>query len=103
MKKHQDARLFDVVSAQNADSGKTRRGGSMELPQVTYCGFSLIPLVVFDHGEYIAMLIMRHPNGEEMKTDVLGRFSCRSGAYKFAIDYGIAEVVKLLPESKQNG
>jgi len=49
------------------------------------------------------MLIMRHPNGEEMKTDVLGRFSCRSGAYKFAIDYGIAEVVKLLPESKQNG
>ncbi|SAL07436.1 hypothetical protein AWB81_08087 [Caballeronia arationis] len=60
----------------------------------TYRGFSLIPLTVFERGAYVAMVVVREPDGVETASGVLGRFSFRSAAYKFAVDYGMAEIDK---------
>jgi hypothetical protein len=53
-----------------------------------------MPLIVFERGAYVAMVVVREPDGVERASGALGRFSFRSGAYKFAIDYGMAEIDK---------
>jgi hypothetical protein len=62
------------------------------LTELTYKGFTLIPVIAQDDNMFAAMLIIGAPDGVRRATGVLGDFPCPLEAQRFALSYGMAEI-----------
>jgi hypothetical protein len=64
----------------------------MNIDEVTYRNFVLLPLAAYDDGMYAAMLILRNGDGIQTASGVLGRFACALDARRFALKHGMAQI-----------
>ena len=67
---------------------------------IQYKGYGLQPLAAYESGEYVAMFIVRSPDGSERASSVLGSFGNRDDAKRYALERGIAEVDSVYRRSR---
>ncbi|WP_144444263.1 hypothetical protein [Caballeronia arationis] len=63
----------------------------MTYSDVTFRGYLLKPLAVFDSGKYAAIVIFEK-DGKQRASGVLGRFASSEEAREFALRFGRSEI-----------
>jgi hypothetical protein len=64
----------------------------MEIGEIVYKGFVLRPLAAYEDGVYVAMVIVRKPDGSQSASGELGNFPCALNARRFALLHGMTQI-----------
>ncbi|SAK51971.1 hypothetical protein AWB76_01633 [Caballeronia temeraria] len=59
---------------------------------VIYKGHVLSAIAISERDGYAAMLVVRDPCGTRRSSGMLGEFTSASGAVRYAVAYGMAEI-----------